>query len=199
MRHLRALLGRCFNLPAERPAAHPVATDTRVGGDDAQTRFVMDFSQKVDLRAFTLADPYRVVIDLPQVDFNLPPKTGDAWRGLVKAFRFGLVMQGGSRIVMDVSKPVRIDKAFVIEPAAGQPARLVVDLTATDRDSFMKTLAAEGRPAPAPTAINPKPASSAAPSTPLPSRSNLPRPATKNPSPSTPAPRSPPAIRPRRT
>jgi N-acetylmuramoyl-L-alanine amidase len=37
----------------------------------------------------------------------------------------------------------------VIEPAAGQPARLVVDLAATDRDSFMKTLAAEGRPVPA--------------------------------------------------
>ena len=105
----------------------------------------MDFSQKVDLRAFTLADPYRVVIDLPQVTFNLPPKTGETGRGLVKAFRFGLVMQGGSRIVMDVSKPVRIDKAFVIDAAAGQPARLVVDLAATDRDSFMKTLAAEGR------------------------------------------------------
>ena len=126
--------------------AHPVATDSRVGGDDALTRFVMDFSQKVDLRAFTLADPYRVVIDLPQVSFSLPPKTGDAGRGLVKAFRFGLVMQGGSRIVMDVNKPVRIDKAFVIDAVAGQPARLVVDLAATDRDSFMKTIAAENRP-----------------------------------------------------
>src|SRR3954466_11901156 len=125
---------------------HPVASDSRVGGDDAQTRFVMDFSRKVELRAFTLADPYRVVVDLPQVTFSLPPKTGESSRGLVKAFRFGLVMQGGSRIVMDVNKPVRIDKAFVIEPAAGQPARLVVDLVATDRDSFLKTLAAEGRP-----------------------------------------------------
>src|SRR6266478_4115175 len=79
---------------------HPVASDSRVGGDDAQTRFVMDFSQKIALRAFTLADPYRVVIDLPQVVFNLPPKTGETGRGLVKAFRFGLVMPGGSRSVM---------------------------------------------------------------------------------------------------
>ena len=134
--------------PAERadPRAFPVATDSRVGGDDAQTRFVVDLSQKIDLRAFTLADPYRVVIDLPQVTFNLPPKTGETGRGLVKAFRFGLVMQGGSRIVLDVAKPVRIDKAFVVDAAAGQPARLVIDLAATDRDSFMKTLAAEGRP-----------------------------------------------------
>ena len=48
-------------------ARYPVAIDTRVGGDASQTRFVMDFSRKVELRAFTLADPYRVVIDLPQV------------------------------------------------------------------------------------------------------------------------------------
>ena len=128
--------------------AYPVATDSRVGGADAQTRFVMDFSQKIDLRAFTLADPYRVVIDLPQVTFNLPPKAGETGRGLVKAFRFGLVMQGGSRIVMDVGKPVRIDKAFVIDAVAGQPARLVVDLAAVDRETFMKTLTAEGRRVP---------------------------------------------------
>ncbi len=151
---LLLLTGAGIASSAERAdsRAYPVATDTRVGGDDSQTRFVMDFSKKVDLRVFTLADPYRVVIDLPQVTFSLPPKTGATGRGLVKAFRFGLVMQGGSRIVMDVTKPVRIDKAFVVEAAAGQPARLVVDLASTDRDSFMKTLAAEGRPARTPTA-----------------------------------------------
>ncbi|MEA2982910.1 MAG: N-acetylmuramoyl-L-alanine amidase [Alphaproteobacteria bacterium] len=155
------LAGAGTACPAERTDgyAHPVATDSRIGGDDTQTRFVMDFSQKVDLRAFTLADPYRVVIDLPQVTFSLPPKTGETGRGLIKAFRFGLVMQGGSRIVMDANKPVRIDKAFVIDAVAGQPARLVVDLAVTDRDSFMKTLAAEARPvrASAPAAVEREP------------------------------------------
>src|SRR4051812_46341404 len=133
------LAGAGIAAPAERTNAprpqrapgYPIASDSRVGGDDALTRFVMDFSKKLELRAFTLADPYRVVIDLPQVAFNLPPKTGEVGRGLVKAFRFGLVMQGGSRIVMDVNKPVRIDKAFVIEPAAGQAARVVVALVAS--------------------------------------------------------------------
>ena len=109
----------------------------------------MDFSRKIDLRAFTLADPYRVVIDLPQVTFNLPPKTGENGRGLVKAFRFGLVMQGGSRIVLDVGKPVKIEKVFALDAQGGQPARLVLDLSATDRDSFMRNLAAESRVQPA--------------------------------------------------
>ncbi len=124
-----------------RRNSFPIASDVRVGGDDNQTRFVLDLSRKIDLRAFTLADPYRVVVDIPQVSFQLPPKTGEQGRGLVKAFRFGLVMQGGSRIVLDVKRPVRIDKAFILDAADGQPARLVLDLTATDREAFMRSLA----------------------------------------------------------
>jgi N-acetylmuramoyl-L-alanine amidase len=135
---------------AERPAvtpapldSFPVATDARLAGDESQTRFVMDFSRKIDMRVFTLADPYRVVIDIPQVTFELPPKAGDSGRGLIKAFRFGLVMQGGSRVVFDLSKPVRIQKAFIVDASDGAPARLVLELVATDRESFLHHVAAE--------------------------------------------------------
>ena len=122
--------------PAGPPNSFPVATDARVGGDELQTRFVMDLDRKIDLHVFTLADPYRVVVDIPQVRFQMPPNTGDSGRGLIKTFRYGLVMAGGSRVVLDVTKPVRVDKAFVVDAADGAPARLVLDLAATDRDSF---------------------------------------------------------------
>jgi N-acetylmuramoyl-L-alanine amidase len=132
---------------ARAPTGFPVASDVRLGGDENHIRFVLDLSRKIDLRAFTLADPYRVVIDIPQVSFQLPPKTGEQGRGLVKAFRFGLVMQGGSRIVLDAKRPVRIERAFMLDPVDGQPARLVLDLAATDRDTFMRNLALDkGRP-----------------------------------------------------
>jgi N-acetylmuramoyl-L-alanine amidase len=123
----------------------PVATDARLGGDDTQTRFVVDLSRKVDLHVFTLADPYRIVVDIPQVTFRLPPKAGETGRGLIKAFRFGLVMPGGSRIVLDLVKPARIDKAFVVDPAEGAPARLVLDLVATDREGFLRKIALDQR------------------------------------------------------
>ena len=139
--------------PRANPGNHyPVATDSRLAGDEQQTRLVMDFTRKVELRAFALADPYRVVVDLPQVTFKLRPKAGETGRGLVKAFRFGLVMQGGSRIVLDTSRPVRIDKAFVLDATEGQPARLVLDLTGIDRATFMRTLALEAQPVRAPDA-----------------------------------------------
>jgi N-acetylmuramoyl-L-alanine amidase len=126
---------------AQEPAALPVATDIRVAGDDQSTRLIMDVTQNLGVRAFTLADPYRVVVDIPQTIFQLPPKSGDAARGLIKAYRFGLVMAGGSRIVIDVTKPVRIEKAQMLEAKDGQPARLVLDLAATDREAFMRHLA----------------------------------------------------------
>src|SRR5436190_2446706 len=125
------------------PDLFPIATEARLGGDIGRTRLVIDLSRPIEIAAFTLADPYRVVVDLPQVTFQLPARTGESGRGLIKAFRYGLVMQGGSRIVIDATGPVRVDKAFVLEPADGQPARLVVDLVSIDRASFMRSLALE--------------------------------------------------------
>jgi N-acetylmuramoyl-L-alanine amidase len=126
---------------AAEPDSYPVATDVRLGGDEAQTRFILDLSRKIDLHAFTLADPYRVVIDIPEVLFKLPPRAGETGRGLVKAFRFGLMMEGGSRIVLDLAKPARIDKALVMDATAGDPARLVLVLVSTDRESFLRKVA----------------------------------------------------------
>ncbi|HVZ50675.1 MAG TPA: N-acetylmuramoyl-L-alanine amidase [Pseudolabrys sp.] len=146
--------------PAAAPApdAFPVASGARIGGDDKATRFVIDLSQKIDLAAFTLADPYRVVIDLPQVVFKLPADVGEQGRGLIKGFRYGLIMQGGSRIVIDTKGPVRVDKAFALPANNGMPARLVVDLSPTDRASFLRTISLANHPARTPTSTTSAPA-----------------------------------------
>ncbi|MDQ0510212.1 N-acetylmuramoyl-L-alanine amidase [Ancylobacter amanitiformis] len=142
---------------AQEPA---VATDARLAGDGERTRLVVDLSRAVPLGAFTLADPYRVVVDVPDVIFTLPASAGQQGRGLVTAYRFGLFAPGKARIVLDVSGPVTIDKAFVLEPMEGQPARLVVDLVKTDRTTFLKHVAAPLRRADEPPA--PKSEASAA-------------------------------------
>jgi len=85
------------------------------------------------------------VIDLPQMTFKLPAEAGEHGRGLVKAFRYGLIMQGGSRIVLDTKGPVRVDKAFALGAAEGQPARLVLELSVTDRASFLRNIAMQER------------------------------------------------------
>jgi N-acetylmuramoyl-L-alanine amidase len=150
-----ALVRPAMPVPAD---LFPIATEARLGGDAGRTRLVMDLSRTIDIAAFTLADPYRVVVDLPQVTFQFPARTGATGKGLVKAFRYGLVMQGGSRIVIDTTGPVRVEKAFVLEAIENQPARLVIDLVTTDRASFMRQLAVDKPPARATEARKPEPA-----------------------------------------
>ena len=124
----------------------PVASDVRLAGDARQTRFILDLDKTIQFRAFALADPYRVVVDLPQVDFRLPNGAGANGRGLVKAFRYGLVMPGGSRIVFDLTGPARISNSYVLDAANGQPPRLVLEFEEVDRASFAQAMAAESRP-----------------------------------------------------
>jgi N-acetylmuramoyl-L-alanine amidase len=124
----------------------PVASGVRLAGDAKQTRFVLDLDRAIRFRVFALADPYRLVVDIPQVSFQLDPGVGTGGRGLIKAFRYGLVMPGGSRIVFDLTGPAKVAKSYVLEAAHGQPSRLVLELEEADRTSFVQSLGIESRP-----------------------------------------------------
>jgi N-acetylmuramoyl-L-alanine amidase len=124
----------------------PTASDARLAGDAKQTRFILDLDKAITFRAFALADPYRVVVDIPQVNFTLPAGTGGAGRGLIKAFRYGLVMPGGSRIVFDLTGPAKVSKSYVLDAANGQPPKLVLEFEQVDRTTFVQSLAAASRP-----------------------------------------------------
>jgi N-acetylmuramoyl-L-alanine amidase len=124
----------------------PVATDARLAGDATRTRMIVDLSRPIGITAFTLADPYRIIVDMPQVTFALGARTGESGRGLIKAFRYGLVMPGGSRIVFDLTGPAKIANSYVLDAANGQPPRLVLEFVAVDRTAFVQSLAPESRP-----------------------------------------------------
>ena len=117
----------------------PVATDVRLGGDDTQTRLVIDLSQKIESAPSRSPTLTGWSSTCHRSRSSSRRETGEVGRGLIKAFRYGLVMQGGSRMVIDLTRPARIDKAFVLDPVDDQPARLVLDLAAGDRETFMRT------------------------------------------------------------
>ncbi|MDE1569503.1 N-acetylmuramoyl-L-alanine amidase [Aquabacter sp. P-9] len=138
---------------ATDPATEPPpvsALDARLAGDGQRTRLILDLSKPAEFRAFTLANPYRVILDLTDVTFTLAETRVQTRRGLVSSFRYGVLAPGKARMVLDVTEPVMIDKAFVLPPAEGQPARLVLDLVRTDAATFNTTVAtaAEARGAP---------------------------------------------------
>jgi N-acetylmuramoyl-L-alanine amidase len=117
--------------------ADAVATGARVGGDETRTRFVADISKTVSYSVYVLPDPYRVIIDLPDMNFDLPPGVGQKVRGLVSEYRYGILEPGKSRIVIDTKGPVLIEKSFLVDAQAGQPAHIVVDLVKTTEQAFV--------------------------------------------------------------
>jgi N-acetylmuramoyl-L-alanine amidase len=124
---------------------YPLVTGVQLTGDEHQTRVVFNLSRGIGVRAFTLADPYRLVVDLPQMSFQLPARAGETGHGLVKAFRFGLMMKGGSRIVLDLAGPVRVERSSVIDPVGDQPTRLVLELVSIGREPFLRAIALDNR------------------------------------------------------
>jgi len=128
-------------LPAA--AEPPVASATQLVGDETRTRFIADLSHPVSYSVYVMTDPYRVIIDLPEVNFQLPAGSGADSLGLVSEYRYGSIGEGKSRIVIDTDGPVLIAKSFIMKPEEGNPARIVVDLVKTDEASFNKVRAAE--------------------------------------------------------
>jgi len=86
-----------------------------------------------------MTDPYRVIIDLPEVDFQLPAGSGADSLGLVSEYRYGAIGEGKSRIVIDTDGPVLIARSFIEKSQGGDPARIVVDLVKTDEANFTKS------------------------------------------------------------
>jgi N-acetylmuramoyl-L-alanine amidase len=135
---MRAALRFLFVVLAGLAAAQAWAnavTDIRVVGDPDRTRLVIDLEKRPEYNVFGLSNPYRLIVDLPQVDFGEPEEPGEG-RGLISDFRYGLIAPGKARIVLDLAGPVKVVNAFVLDPAKSEPARLVVDLEPTDAEAF---------------------------------------------------------------
>lgn len=124
-----------------------IATQSEVTGDQRLTRFTLALTSAVPFHVFTLPHPHRVVVDMPDVEFRLPVKSGQHGQGLVRAYRHGLFAAGKSRIVMDVSGPVKIERSSMSARSGSKLARLTIDLAPTDEASFLAKVAP---PAPRP-------------------------------------------------
>ncbi len=114
----------------------PVVLSARIGEHDDRTRFVIELSDPVNLRTFTLSNPDRVVVDMPEVSWRLSAPPRPSGLGSVKSYRYGVFRKGYSRMVIDLSRPVTVSDPLVIPPANGFGYRVVIDLFPTQRAKF---------------------------------------------------------------
>lgn len=120
-------------------AASPEITSVRFGGDENNTRFVLEISGDTAFRSFSLANPNRIVIDLDEVTWKIGPG-GAKGKGLINNYRYGLYMPGTSRVVLDLKNPVKISNSFVIKGKNNAPNRLVFDFEKVTQTAFAKNI-----------------------------------------------------------
>lgn len=116
-----------------------VVTDVRIAMVGDQTRIVLNLSDGATVEPFTLADPYRLVLNLPETVWKLPVSRQRSKGGLVKSFRFGRLGPGRSRVIFDLNAPAQLSESIVLPPEGDRRYRLVLDLVPIPDATFRKT------------------------------------------------------------
>lgn len=168
-RFARVALAIWLSLTGAGAAAEPARPTEPVGAIAARieqqkdrARLVFETTAKVEATAFPVADPYRIVVDLPETNFRLDPEIGRLSKkkhgadDLVTSFRFGQFAPGRSRIVIDLARPAKIASAQSDEKL--DSPRLVIELEATDAASFAAEAARLAPAAPSAPVAEPPPA-----------------------------------------
>ena len=116
--------------------ARAVVVAAKVEQTAATTRITFVSSQPLTATPFALEKPDRLVLDLPEVNFQLPAHTGETGAGLVKSFRFGLFGFGRSRVVIDLAGPARIASVANAPLLKDLGTTFTIELTKGDREAF---------------------------------------------------------------
>ena len=132
---LAALLERVSAPTAQQNM--PVVIDFRLGEEGERTRLVVELSDPVGVQVFTLTEPNRVVIDMPEVLWRNPQNVPPTGNGTVQSYRYGLFREGNSRFVIDLNAPVSVSAPQLLPPDGGFGFRLVLDLYQTSIEGFV--------------------------------------------------------------
>jgi N-acetylmuramoyl-L-alanine amidase len=149
------------------PAPAVSAIAARVDQHGSETRLLFELSGPVRAESFSVTEPDRIIIDLPEVAFRLDPMAGRETSpkgvartssSLINSYRFGQFAPGRSRIVIELARPARVVRAESVLRVEG--SRLEIDLAPVEAAKFAEAAAEHARavaerPSPPPIAEGP--------------------------------------------
>ena len=120
-----------------------VVQGIRLGSQSGSAvRIVIDLSEQVESKIFSLNNPYRVVIDLPASSFGF--KESDLPNAdYLKGIRLGKTANNEARIVLEPDRETIIKKSFFLTPQSGFHWRLVLDLELLANKEELKQVTTE--------------------------------------------------------
>jgi N-acetylmuramoyl-L-alanine amidase len=108
----------------------------RAGAHPDKVRLVIETNQAPKFRSFTLSDPYRLVIDLPEFQWKADTQPDLGAFG-VNHVRYGTLKDGVSRLVLEMKEPTVLHGAFVLPQTPDKPYRLVVDYKTVSTSDYV--------------------------------------------------------------
>ncbi len=129
---------------AQTVGKQPVALEARLEGDRAVSVLTVTLTHKVDVDIYPMQSPDRLIIDLPAVNFQIPPAFKSARTPLVKMVRYGLLGADKARIIIDLAAPALAGKITTQMVASGFARELSIEIKAVEPSLFaMKAQEAE--------------------------------------------------------
>ena len=105
------------------------------------TRIVFGLSKRSQFSLFQLADPLRIVIDLEEIKWEIGEDNFSSLSSeIVEKLRYGLFRPGISRVVLDLSNPANIKRAFYLEPTLEYSWRFVLDLSKVPYEEYINNV-----------------------------------------------------------
>lgn len=106
---------------------------------NGETRLILDIDGSVHYRSFMLANPLRMVIDLPKMGWNAPRNKGDR-NHYIRTYRTGTYKNDTLRVVFDLSRPVTITSHSRQSPRNGRQWQYIFNIAPVDQARFNKEL-----------------------------------------------------------
>ena len=138
--HLRLVLAfLALVLSTSMPLAQadlPKVLAVRVTTTPERARLIVDLSSPSEFAIATLEGPERIAIDVKASKLDILEPTAVTGAGLVADFSTVMADGGRARTELTLTQPATVQQAYLLDPIAGQPARLVVDLIPTTEGDF---------------------------------------------------------------
>ena len=136
-----ALLGIAPPVSAQNFSALAHMDVAQSGATDGfwNTEIELHLSQPVPYRVFTLDSPLRLVLDFKEVDFRGVDSTIFTRSDLFENARFGGLRPGWSRMIFDLTEPVKVETAGMAVNTIDGTAEIEIVLSGTTEDAFIET------------------------------------------------------------
>ena len=107
----------------------------RLHDHNTHTRLVVELSGPVEFKVRRFADPYRLSVDVPGLEWSGEDNAAGA--GLISNVQF--VRQGSvsPSISIALKGPVKVARSFVLPATGTTPTRLVIDVESSTREVFL--------------------------------------------------------------